>query len=220
MSGKPQVDFSLYLITDRNQVPGGDLCAAIESALRGGVRAVQLREKDLAGRELYELACRLRQITSRYGAKLLINERLDIALAAGADGVHLGESSIPLSQARRIAGKDMLLGVSCHDREKALAAQDNGADFITFSPIFYTPSKAVYGDPVGTERLAEVCRLLRIPVFALGGIKRETVRTVLGHGAHGIALISAILASDDPERPAREMLAEIHRQQNQKGTRR
>jgi thiamine-phosphate pyrophosphorylase len=220
MSGKPQVDFSLYLITDRNQVPGGDLCAAIESALRGGVRAVQLREKDLAGRELYELACRLRQITSRYGAKLLINERLDIALAAGADGVHLGESSIPLSQARRIAGKDMLLGVSCHDREKALAAQDNGADFITFSPIFYTPSKAVYGDPVGTERLAEVCRLLRIPVFALGGIKRETVRTVLGHGAHGIALISAILASDDPERAAREMLAEIHRQQNQKGTRR
>ena len=95
MAEKPPVDFSLYLITDRKQVPGGDLCAAVEEALRGGVRAVQLREKDLSGRELYELACRVRACTSRYGAKLLLNDRLDIALAAGADGVHLGESSLP-----------------------------------------------------------------------------------------------------------------------------
>ena len=113
-----------------------------------------------------------------------------------------------------------MIGVSCHDREKALAAQDHGADFITFSPIFFTPSKAPYGEPVGTERLAEACRLLRIPVFALGGIKQETLHTVLGHGAHGIALISAILAADDPERAAREMLAEIHgfkKQEKEKG---
>ncbi len=210
MAEKPLVDFTLYLISDRKQVPDGNLRAAVEGALRGGVRAVQLREKDLSGRELHELACRLRELTSRYGARLIINERLDIALAVGADGVHLGESSIPLRQARKVAGDALLIGVSCHDREKALAAQDNGADFITFSPIFFTPSKAPYGEPVGTERLAEVCRLLRVPVFALGGIKRETVRTVLGHGAHGIALISAILAADDPERAAGEMLAELH----------
>jgi len=219
MAEKPPIDFTLYLISDRKQVPGGNLCAAVESALRGGVRAVQLREKDLSGRELHELACRLREITSRYGARLILNERLDIALAVGADGVHLGENSIPLRQARKVAGETMLIGASCHDREKALAAQDNGADFITFSPIFFTPSKAAYGEPVGTERLAEVCRLLRVPVFALGGIKRETVRTVLGYGAHGIALISAILATDEPERAAREMIAELHRDQNQKGTR-
>jgi thiamine-phosphate pyrophosphorylase len=216
MAGKQLVDFSLYLISDRKQVPGGDLCAAVEGALRGGVRAVQLREKDFSGRELYELACRLRAITSRYGAKLLINERLDIALAAGADGVHLGENSLPLPQARKVVGENMLIGVSCHDRDRALAAQNHGADFITFSPIYFTPSKAPYGEPVGTERLAEACRLLRIPVFALGGIKRESVSTVLGHGAHGVALISAILAAGDPEQAAREMLQEINCAQQQK----
>jgi thiamine-phosphate pyrophosphorylase len=207
MVEKPPVDFSLYLITDRKQVPGGDLCAAVEEALRGGVRAVQLREKDLSGRELYELACRLRACTSHYGAKLLLNDRLDIALAAGADGVHLGESSLPLPQVRKIAGEQLLVGVSCHNRETAHAAEENGADFITFSPIYYTPSKAPYGEPVGTERLAEVCRLLRIPVFALGGITQQKVSAVLGCGAHGIALISAILAAQDPKRAAREMMA-------------
>ncbi|MGA7826444.1 MAG: thiamine phosphate synthase [Geobacteraceae bacterium] len=212
------VDFTLYLISDRKQVPGGDLCAAVEGALRGGVRAVQLREKDLSGRELYELACCLREVTARYGAKLLINERLDIALAAGADGIHLGENSLPLPQARKVVGDNLLIGVSCHDQERALAAQDHGADFITFSPIFFTPSKAPYGEPLGTERLADACRLLRIPVFALGGIKREKVSTVLDHGAHGIALISAILAAKDPERAAREMLEEICGVQR-KGTR-
>jgi thiamine-phosphate pyrophosphorylase len=209
MAGKLPVDFSLYLITDRKQVEGGDLCAAVELALRGGVGAVQLREKDLSGRELYELACLLREVTARYGAKLLINERVDIALASGADGVHLGENSLPLLQARKVAGDNLLIGVSCHDRDRALAAQDLGADFITFSPVFFTPSKASYGEPVGTERLAETCQLLRIPVFALGGITREKVRTVLDKGAHGIALISAILAANDPERTAREMLEEI-----------
>jgi len=207
MAEKLPLDFSLYLITDRKQVPGGDLCAAVEEALRGGVRAVQLREKDLSGRELYELACRVRACTSRYGAKLLLNDRLDIALAAGADGVHLAESSLPLPQVRKIAGEQLLVGVSCHNRETALAAQKNGADFITFSPIYFTPSKARYGEPVGTERLAEVCRLLRIPVFALGGITPEKVPAVLGCGAHGIALISAILVAQEPERAAREMMA-------------
>ncbi|MDD2319431.1 MAG: thiamine phosphate synthase [Geobacteraceae bacterium] len=217
MAEKPLVDFSLYLITDRQQVPGGDLCAAVEGALRGGVRAVQLREKDLSGRELYQLACRLKESTARYGAKLFINDRLDIALAAGADGVHLGENSLPLPRARQLAGGRMLVGVSCHDRERALKAQEHGADFITFSPIYYTPSKAPYGEPVGTERLAEACRLLRIPVFALGGIKQETVREVLDHGAHGIALISAILAADDPERAAREMTGLLSDKDHAKG---
>lgn len=201
------VDFSLYLITDRKQLPAGDLCAAVEGALRGGVRAVQLREKDLASRELYELALGLREITSRYGARLFINDRLDIALAAGADGVHLGESSLPVGRVRRIAGEGILIGVSCHGLEGALAAQQEGADFITFSPVFFTPSKACYGEPVGVERLAEACRLLRIPVFALGGIKADNVHAVLKLGARGVALISAILAAGDPEAAASEMLA-------------
>jgi thiamine-phosphate pyrophosphorylase len=201
-----RVDFTLYLITDRKQTPGGDLCASVEAALRGGVRAVQLREKDLCGRELFELACELRELTSRYGAKLFINDRLDIALAADADGVHLGESSLPVARVREVAGDRLLIGVSCHGLERALDAQESGADFITFSPIFFTPSKAPYGEPLGIERLAEACRILRIPVFALGGIKKDSIRAVLAYGARGIALISAILAADDPEPAAREIL--------------
>lgn len=207
MDDRSRIDFSLYLITDRKQLPGGDLCDAVDGALLGGVRAVQLREKDLSSRELYELALRLREITSRHGARLFINDRLDIALAAGADGVHLGESSLPVGRVRGIAGDRLLIGVSCHSLEGALAAQEGGADFITFSPVFFTPSKACYGEPVGIERLAEACRRLRIPVFALGGIKPENVPAVLSRGAHGVALISAILAAGDPECAARELLA-------------
>jgi len=207
MDDRARVDFDLYLITDRKQAPDGDLCTAVELALRGGVRAVQLREKDLPPRQLYRLALELREVTAGHGALLFINDRLDIALAADADGVHLGESSLPVARVRELAGERLLIGVSCHDLAGALAAQQGGADFITFSPVFYTPSKAGYGEPVGIERLAEACRELRIPVFALGGIKPDTIHTVLDQGAHGIALISAILAAGDPEGAAREMLA-------------
>lgn len=207
MGMRPQVDFSLYLITDRRQVKGRDVCTSIEGALRGGVRTVQLREKDLSGRELFDLAGRLREITSRYGAKLLINDRLDVALAVEADGIHLGGNSLPVTTVREITGKRLLIGVSCHGRNSALAAQEGGADFITFGPIYHTPSKASYGEPLGPWRLAEVTRLLRIPVFAIGGITRDMVPEVLSRGAHGIALISAILAADNPEKAARELLA-------------
>jgi len=209
MTGKGAVDFTLYLITDRKQVPGGDLCAAIESALRGGVRAVQLREKDLSPRDLYELAVRVRELTRSYGAQLLINDRIDVAMAVAADGVHLGESSMPVDRARSIVNDRFLIGVSCHDCQNAVKVQEAGADFITFSPVFFTPSKAGYGAPVGLERLAEAARLLRIPVFALGGITKETARTTVDQGAHGVALISAILAAENPEAAAREILARL-----------
>jgi thiamine-phosphate pyrophosphorylase len=206
MMGTHAVDFTLYLITDRKQVPGGDLCAAIESALRGGVRAVQVREKDLSTRELYELAAKVRELTRSYGAQLLINDRIDVAMAVAADGVHLGESSMPVDRARSIVSDRFLIGVSCHGCENALKAQEMGADFITFSPVFFTPSKAMYGEPVGLKRLSEAARLLRIPVFALGGITKETVRTTVEHGAYGVALISAVLAAENPEAAVREIL--------------
>ncbi len=201
------IDFDLYLITDRKQVRRSNLLDAIEAALKGGIKAVQLREKDLSCRALYDLACEMRKLTSFYGAKLFINDRIDIAQAVNADGVHLGGASMPVSAARKILGVEKLVGVSCHDRMSALAAQDNGADFITFGPVFYTQSKARYGDPVGLAAMTETARLLRIPVFALGGIKRENARTVISGGAHGIALISAVIAADDPEKEAAELLS-------------
>lgn len=200
------VNFDLYLITDRRQVKGGDLIQAVEQALEAGVRAVQLREKDIFSRELYELAFELRKLTSRFGAKLIINDRADIALAVDADGVHLGGDSIPLHRMRRILGTEKLIGISCHNQVSAIAAQENGADFITFGPIFPTPSKAQYGDPVGLEKLEVVTTLLNIPVFGLGGIKRDNIPSVTAAGAHGIAMISAILAAESPGDSAAEII--------------
>ncbi|MBE0602432.1 MAG: thiamine phosphate synthase [Deltaproteobacteria bacterium] len=199
------VDFRLYLITDRRLASGGDLLSAVERALSGGVRAVQLREKDLGGRELLELARKMRALTSRHGARLLINDRVDIALAAGADGVHLGGSSIPPQEARRLLGPGKLIGCSTHGAEQLEAAEAGGADFAVFGPVYFTPSKASYGPPLGVDALRRVCASARIPVFALGGIGSRNINEVVAAGADGIAMISAILASEDPETAASEI---------------
>ncbi|MEW6719989.1 MAG: thiamine phosphate synthase [Thermodesulfobacteriota bacterium] len=199
------VDFRLYLITDRRLASGGELSSAVERALRGGVRAVQLREKDLGGRELLELARTLREITSRHGAKLLVNDRIDVALAAGADGVHLGAESIPPQEARRLLGPGRLIGCSVHGAEQLAAAEGAGADFAVFGPVYYTPSKAAYGPPLGVGALRGACAAARIPVFALGGVGERNIDEVVAAGADGIALISAILAAEDPERAASQI---------------
>ena len=206
---KPAVDFNLYLVTDRNNTRGREISRVVEEALKGGVKAVQLREKDLTSRDLYAIAYELRKLTAHHDARLFINDRIDIALAVGADGVHLGTSSIPVHRARKILGDKRLIGVSCHNRVSALNAQEKGADFITFGPVFYTPSKAAYGDPVGVDKLAEIVELLRIPVYALGGVNRKNVSQVIEAGAHGIALISAILAADDPHAETKSLLSTL-----------
>jgi thiamine-phosphate pyrophosphorylase len=204
----PWIDFNLYLITDRHQLGDRDLLAVVEQALRGGVRAVQLREKDLSSRELYELAFELRKLTTRHDAKLLINDRADIALAVDADGVHLGGQSMPIYRARKVLGERKIIGVSCHNQISAITAQEKGADFITFGPVYYTHSKAAYGEPVGLDRLGEVADLLQIPVFALGGISSGNAREVLGRGVFGLAMIGAVLRAADP-RGAVEALVDI-----------
>lgn len=201
------LDFSLYLITDRHQARGGDLPAVVEEALAGGVRCVQLREKDLPPSELLALARHLREMTARHGALLLINDRIDVALAVGADGVHLGETALPADIARQLLGPERLIGVSCHDRQGALAAAEKGADFITFGPVYHTPSKAAYGKPVGIGRLADVARSLPIPVFALGGVKGEQIPELLAAGAAGIALISAVIAAEEPQEQTRLLIS-------------
>ncbi len=192
------IDFSLYLITDRNQTAGRPLLEAVEAALSGGVRAVQLREKDLPTAELYDLAWEMRALTSRYDARLLINERIDIALAVEADGVQLGINSLSVTAARRIA-PDLLIGYSSHGVGEAVAAIAKGADFVTFGPIFHTPSKAAYGEPVGVGELGRVCRqAVGDLVFALGGVKQANLRQVTEAGCYRVALISDILAAPDP----------------------
>lgn len=191
------IDFSLYLITDRHQTGGRPLLEVVEAALSGGVRAVQLREKDLPLPELYDLAWELRALTARYDARLFINERIDLALAVEADGVHLGVNSLPVTAARRIA-PDLLIGYSSHAVGEATAALAKGADFVTFGPVFATPSKAAYGAPLGLSALAEACQRLRGPVFALGGVKQANLAQLAAVDCYRVALISDILAAPDP----------------------
>jgi len=195
---KTLVDFRLYLITDRRLFADDDsLFTAIEESLKGGVKAIQLREKDLDTRSLLRMAYALRELTSEYGAKLFINDRVDIAMAVDADGVHLGGQSMPAYAARKAAGEALLIGVSAHSIKEAKKAEEEGADFVTLGPVFETHSKMKYGQSLGPELLREARGKISIPVFAIGGIKKERVGSVLDAGATGIALISAILGSED-----------------------
>jgi thiamine-phosphate pyrophosphorylase len=198
------IDFRVYLVTDRRQAAGGDIVSVVSRALDGGIRAVQLREKDLPARELLRLARELREATSRRGARLLVNDRVDLAIAAGADGVHLGVSSMPAAEARRLLGPGALIGCSAHSLREVDEAQSGGADFVTFGPVYPTASKAAYGPPVGVAALAAACAAARVPVFAIGGIGAGNLDEVRLAGAHGVGLISAVVASPDPGAAAGE----------------
>ena len=204
------IDFRLYFVTDRQHTAGRSLPDVVRAALDGGVRAVQLREKDLEGRALYHLAVQLRELTARYQARLLINDRVDVALAVEADGVHLGQTSFPVAIARRLLGPGKLIGVSTHNPEEIAAAA--GADFLVFGPVYATPSKAKYGEPQGLARLRQAVALSPSPLLAIGGIAIEQVADVLSTGAHGIAVISALSAAPDPVGAASVLLSQFARQ--------
>lgn len=191
------VDFRCYLITDRRHTHGRALAAGIRAAVQAGIKAVQLREKDLTPRELYALALEVQQTLHGLDARLLLNDRADIACAAGYQGVHLTTTSLTPGVARRCLPADTLIGVSTHSLVEATFAEASGADFITFSPIFFTPSKAAYGAPQGLAALREVCAAVQIPVFALGGITLENAAACRDAGAHGIAAIRALLDVPD-----------------------
>jgi thiamine-phosphate pyrophosphorylase len=203
------IDFDLYVITDRQQTGDRALGEVVEAALRGGVRALQLREKDLPPRQLYPLARDLRRLTQRYGARLLVNDRIDVALAVDADGVHLTTTSLPIRVARQLVGAERLIGVSTHNLGEAQAAAEGGADFLVFGPIFFTPSKAPYGEPVGLDALRAVRAAIKPPILAIGGIKKANLEQVLAAGADGIAVISAVIAVDDPTSASQDLLAAL-----------
>ena len=203
------LDFDLYVVTDRQLTSGRSLRWVVEAALQGGARAFQLREKDLPPRELYPLALEMRQLTQTYGARLLINDRVDVALAVNADGVHLTTTSLPASIARRVLGPAPLIGVSTHTLAEAQAAVEEGADFLVFGPVFFTPSKAPYGQPVGLDALRAVRAAVKLPMLAIGGVKKANIDQVVAAGADGIAVISAIIGADDPTAASQELLATL-----------
>lgn len=191
------IDFRCYLISDRDRTGGRPLIAALQAAAHAGIRTIQLREKDLTPREQYALAEEALGVVAPLGTRLLINDRADIACAAGLDGVHLTATSLAPTAARCCLRAGALVGVSTHTLAEARFAAVFGADFITFGPVFPTASKARYGEPRGLEELRQVCAAVDLPVFALGGVTPERAGACLETGAHGIAAISALLDVDD-----------------------
>ena len=205
----PKPNFNLYLVTDRKLTRGRDLCALVEQALDGGVQAIQLREKDLDGRELLKLAEKISALCRRYHAQLFINDRIDVALAVDAAGVQLGRTSLPIETARALLGAEKLIGFSSHGVDEATVAQQSGADFLLFGPVFFTPSKAPFGAPQGVAPLKKVVEKSAIPVYAIGGIQATNLSAVMHTGIRGIALISAVISADNPTAAARLILAKL-----------
>jgi thiamine-phosphate pyrophosphorylase len=170
---------------------------------------VQIREKDLETRQLIDVAQQLIPLIKQHQGKVFVNDRVDLVLALDADGVHLRSDSLPIPVARRLLGKDKLIGISTHSVEDVRQAEGEGADFVVLGPIFETPSKQIYGPPLGLHTLESACQESRLPIFAIGGITPKQVPAVLSVGAYGIALISAILQALSIQDNTRELLSQL-----------
>jgi thiamine-phosphate pyrophosphorylase len=199
-------ELRLCLVTDRTQTRGRDLTAVVGECLAAGLPAVQVREKDLGAADLTFVCRRLRALTLDRQALLIVNDRVDVALAVGADAVQRTSTSLPIEDIRAIADKRLRIGVSVHSLEEAVEAELKGADWVVFGPVYDTPSKRAYGPPQGVARLERVAATVRLPVIAIGGINPERVREVQQGGARGVAVISAILAAESPGDATRRFL--------------
>lgn len=188
--------------------------AVLSEALRGGVRAIQLRERDLPVQEFLQMAKRLRSLTAKFGAKLLINDRVDVCLAVGADGVHLRADSLPIPAVRKLLGSERLMGQSTHSLSEVIEAQRGGADFVVLGPIYDTASKQSAGKPLGPSEIRSAASGASTPILAIGGIRFERIREVIQSGAKGIAVISAILGAPNVRESAERMVQELQIQRS------
>ncbi|MGH7355957.1 MAG: thiamine phosphate synthase [Candidatus Rokuibacteriota bacterium] len=204
-------ELRLTLVTDRAQTRGRELVTVVGECLAVGLPAVQVREKDLGAADLAFVCRRVRTLTLDAEALLIVNDRVDVALAVGADGVQRTHASLPVQDIRAIADKRLKIGASVHSLEEAVEAEVKGADWVFFGPVYDTPSKRLAGPPQGLDRLGRVATTLRIPVIAIGGITPGRVREVLDAGASGVAAISAILAADSPADATRQFLEALAR---------
>ena len=196
------IDLSLYLVTDDALARGRSLERIVGDALAGGVTAVQLREKATPTRELIARGERIREITAAAGVTLIVNDRVDVALAIDADGAHVGQDDLPAERARALLGAERVLGVTVGDDRQAAGALDAGADYVGSTAVFVTSTKPDAGKPIGLAALAELVRASRLPVVAIGGIDASNAHAVLATGVAGIAVVSAILSADDPRAAA------------------
>lgn len=201
---KRKVDYTLYLVTDRELMSTEKLETAVEEAIEGGVTMVQLREKSASSKEFYEQAVRIKEITEHYGVPLIINDRIDIALAVGADGVHIGQSDLPAVATRKIIGRDMILGVSASSVGEALQAQIDGADYLGVGAMFHTGTKKD-AQIVSMEELKRIRQAVRVPIVAIGGINRENAALFRETKIDGLAVVSAIISKPDIKGAAAEL---------------
>lgn len=202
-------DYSLYLVTDRALARGRATAEIVRAAVAGGVTCVQLREKTCGAREFLEEARALRAVTRVLGMALIVNDRVDVALAVGADGVHLGQQDMPITDARRLGPPRWIIGVSAESVEDAVRAEREGADYIGASPVFATLTKTDHAPPLGLEGLRAIRAAVGIPLVAIGGIQVANARDVIRAGADGLAVVSAIMAADSPREAAAALRREI-----------
>ena len=182
-----------YLVTDRRLASDEFLLRLIRSVSKAGVDRIQIREKDLGGRSLMRLVREAMDAVDGKKATVFVNDRVDVALAARAHGVHLGRAAMPVSLARRVGGEDLIIGASAHNLEEALEAQDQGADYLFVGPVFPTASKAAFGEPLGVPKLETILRRIKIPAYAIGGITPERLAILRGLPLTGVAMISAFV---------------------------
>ncbi len=203
------VDYTLYLVTDRGLSRGRSTLEIVEAAVRGGATCVQLREKQCTTREFIEQARMVRDRLRQLNTPLIINDRLDVALAVEADGVHLGQSDMPLEFARSIVADKMLIGISAESLPDAIEAERGGADYLGVSPIYATPTKTDTAPSLGLEGLRQIRAAVNLPLVGIGGLNHKNAGQVIRSGADGVAVVSAIVAADDPEQAARNMRSVI-----------
>jgi thiamine-phosphate pyrophosphorylase len=207
------VDYSLYLVTDRGLARGRSNLEIVTAAVDGGVTIVQLREKDCPTLELIEQAQSIKAYLKARNVPLIINDRVDIAQAVKADGVHLGQTDMPLEAAKRILGAEMIIGISAESIEDALAAEKGGADYLGVSPIYATPTKTDTAPALGLKGLRDIRKAVKLPLVGIGGLNRDNAADVIRNGSDGVAVVSAIVAADDPEAAARELKQVIKKAQ-------
>jgi thiamine-phosphate pyrophosphorylase len=192
----------LHVLTDIQLQDRFSHLELTEMAIAGGADAIQFRQKDGSTRELIETARAMKALCARAGVAFIVNDRIDVAIASDADGVHLGQDDFPIALARRLLGDDRIIGGSAGNIEEALMCTADGADYIGFGPVFPTMSKDDAGPATGIEAIENLLKVVSLPVIAIGGINRENIPDVINAGAHGIAVISAVCCSEDPAKSA------------------
>lgn len=201
---KQEIDYTLYLCTDRGLMSTDTIEEAVEQAVKGGCTVVQLREKDCSSREFYETALKVKKITDQYNVPLIINDRVDIALAVDAAGVHVGQDDLGAGIVRRILGEDKVIGVSAGNVSEAVQAWKDGADYLGVGAMHATSTKTD-ADVTTVEELKRIREAVDIPIVAIGGIKKETLPELAGTGINGVAVVSAVIAARDIEAAASEL---------------